>query len=71
MSATVCGLSELGLPLEGPPAEAMPTLLSLAIAWADDRWGQLPPLDVADLCYNLARLGAQPGSAWIEAAVAG
>ncbi len=44
----------------------LPALFVAAADWADSRWAHLPALDVADLCYNLARLGtgpAGPGSA--------
>ena len=49
------------------PAE-LPALLLAAAKWADCRWAHLPALDVADLCYNLARLGHRPGSEWIGSA---
>ena len=45
-------------------------LLSAAVDWAGSRWGQLSARDVADLCYNLARLGHQPSKGWIAAALA-
>ena len=44
------------------------TLCTAAVDWAGGRWGQLPALDVVDLCYNLARLGQRPSGAWIGAA---
>ncbi|PRW60650.1 RAP domain [Chlorella sorokiniana] len=47
-----------------------PSLLSAVVAWADARWHQLPANWTCDLCFNLARLGAQPSSAWLDAAVA-
>ncbi|KAI7836191.1 hypothetical protein COHA_009917 [Chlorella ohadii] len=62
------GLAELQGQLEiSLPAE-LPALLAAAAEWADSRWAQLSALDSADLCYNLARLGHRPGSAWIGSA---
>ena len=54
---------------QGQPAVLSPTLPNAVIAWAGARWPQLPALRVCDLCFALARLGAQPDSSWIGAAV--
>ena len=62
------GLAELrgqGVKLPGE----LHALLSAAADWAGSRWGQLSAFDVVDLCFNPARLGHQPGSDWIVAAV--
>ncbi len=62
------GLSELQQHLGIRLPDQSPALLSAAAEWADSRWAQLPAIDVVDICYNLARLGHRPGSAWIGSA---
>ena len=59
-------LQEQGVKLPGE----LHALLSAAAGWAGSRWAQLSALGVVDLCYNLARLGHQPSTGWIAAAVA-
>ena len=62
------GLAKLQEQGVKPPGELY-ALLSAAADWAGSRWGQLSAFDVVDLCFNLARLGHQPASDWIAAAV--
>ncbi|PRW60544.1 alpha beta-hydrolase isoform B [Chlorella sorokiniana] len=57
-------LQDLGASLP----DTLPAQHKAAADWAASRWGQLSAFDVADLCYNLARLGHQPGSDWLGSA---
>ncbi len=63
------GLAELQEHLGIRLPDQLPGLLAAAVEWAGSRWAQLSALDVVDLCYNLARLGHQPCSAWIRSAI--
>lgn len=62
-------LATLTRPHGSQLATRLPALLSAIVAWADAGWHRLPAVWVCDLCYNLARLGAQPAQVWIDAAV--